>query len=80
MPFSVITYTSEDQLASAVQGTVNTFSSEDQLNEALPGALNIFGILAKGAYFTLIEDPQVTNVSLRIVAKGNFFTVILETA
>ena len=79
MAFTVITYTSEEELASAVQGSVNTYSSEAALNDALPGAVNIFEILAKGGYFTLVDNPQVVNVSLKIVAKGGFFTVILET-
>ena len=79
MAFDVTTYTSEEELATAIQGVVNTFSSEAELQEALPGATNIFDVLAKGAYFTLIDDPSVVNVSLRIVAKGNFFTVTLET-
>ena len=38
-----------------------------------------FETLAKGGYFTLIDNPLVANVSLRVVAKGGFFTVILET-
>ena len=79
MAFTVITYTSEDDLAAAVLGDVETLSSEAALADALALAVSPFQILAKGGYFTLVDNPQVVNVSLKIVAKGGFFTVILET-
>ena len=82
MAFSVLTYTSEDQLAAAIQANVQTLSSEQALQEAInlvPDPNDIFDVLAKGGMFTLIDTPLVAFTTLRIVAKGGFFTVILET-
>ena len=79
MAFSVNTYKSEDALASAIQADVNTLVSESALNAALALAVSPFYVLGKGGFFTLIDNPQIVNVSLRVVAKGAEFTVILET-
>ena len=81
MAFTVTTYKSEDDLAAAILATVTTLKDESQLAEyleTLPPA-SIFDILGKGYYFTVILTPEVANISLRLVAKGAFFTVILET-
>ena len=81
MPFTVTTYNDEVELAAAVQATVTTFRSEDELDVGIAAATTPFTIVVKGGnYYTLIDNPQVTNVSLRIVAKGAKYTVILETA
>ena len=82
MAFDVQTYSSEEQLAAALQANVNTYSSEEALQDGInlvPDPNDIFGVLAKGAYFTLIDTPLVAFTSLRVVAKGLYFTVILET-
>lgn len=79
MAFTVTTYNSEDDLAAALTAVVTTYSSEDELDAGIAAATNITKIVAKGAFYTLIDNAQITNVSLRIVAKGGKFTVILET-
>jgi len=82
MSFSVITYNSEDELAEAIQAVVSTHRSEDKLDDALEAATATYAVLVKGngAQYVLVDNPQITNVSLRILAKGSKFTVILETA
>ena len=80
MPFTVTTYNSEDELAAAVTATVTTFPSEDELDAGIEAATNITQIVVKGGFYTLIDNAQIANVSLRIVAKGGKYTVILETA
>lgn len=81
MAFSVETYTGEQALEDAIQGAVTTLSSEQALEDYLEAAnpALIHSVITKGAFFTVIEDPQIVNVSLVIVAKGGFFSVILET-
>ena len=82
MAFEVETYTSEDQLAAALQADVSTHSSEDELAAAIETILDpndILTVLAKGGFFTLISSPGIAFTSLRVLAKGGFFTVILET-
>jgi hypothetical protein len=80
MAFTVTTYNSEDDLAVAVQATVTTYPSEDALDAGIAAAVNPTAVVVKGGlYYTLIDDAQVVNVSLRILAKGIKYTVILET-
>ena len=81
MAFTVITYNDEVELAAAISATVTTARSEDELDALIEAATDIHSIVVKGNfYYTLIDDPSVVNVSLRIVAKGLKYTVILETA
>ena len=80
MPFSVTTYNSEDELATALTAVVTTFPDEETLGAGIIAATSPFSIVVKGGgKYTLIDNPQIVNVSLRIVAKGAKFTVILET-
>ena len=80
MAFAVVTVNSEDDLAAALTATVTTFRSIDELSIGLAAATDITEVVVKGyGYFTLIDDAQITNVSLRIMAKGAKFTYILET-
>jgi hypothetical protein len=53
---------------------------EDSLLTAVEAATSVTAIVAKGGYFTLIDDASIVNVNLWIVAKGGYYTVILETA
>lgn len=79
MAFDVTTYTSEEALAEAIQATVSTHSGEEALEEALEAATKVHTVVAKGGYFTLIDEPLVIFLTLRVLAKGGYFTVILET-
>jgi hypothetical protein len=80
MAFSVTTYQSEAELATALTATVTTHPDEDSLLTAVEAATSVTAIVAKGGYFTLIDDASIVNVNLWIVAKGGYYTVILETA
>ena len=81
MAFTVVTYNDEDQLAAALTAVVTTFASEDELDIGIGAATDITAIVVKGyGYYTLIDNAPVVNVSLRILAKGAKYTVILETA
>ena len=79
MAFTVITYKSEDQLAAAIQAVVTTYPDEDSLDIGIEGSTDITSIVVVGNKYTLIDNAQITNVSIRILAKGRFYTVILET-
>ena len=80
MAFTVTTYTSEDELATALTATVTTYPDEETLGDGIIAATNITQIVVKGGHkYTLIDNAQIVNVSLRILAKGAFYTVILET-
>lgn len=79
MAFTVTTYRSEQELASALAAIVTTHPSEAALASAIAAAVAPWGVVAKGGYYTLIDNPLISNISLRIVSKGGFFTVILET-
>ncbi len=80
MPFSVFTVNDEDQLAAALQAVVLTAKSEDELDDLLAASTNVHSVVVKGGhYFTLIDDPQITNVSLIVLAKGAKYTYVLET-
>ena len=81
MAFTVTTYDSPDELAAAITATVTVHSSEQELSDALALATNPTAVTTGStSYFTLIDDAQIVNVSLRIVGKGLKYTVILETA
>lgn len=80
MAFTVNTYTSEEALATAITATVTTHSSEAALATAVAAATSVTEIVSKGGYFTLIDNATIVNVNLWILAKGGFYTVILETA
>jgi len=80
MAFTVTTYNDETELATALTATVTRYKDEDQLDAGIAAATDITAIVVNGGMYTLIDNAQVVNVSLRIVAKGYFFTVILETA
>lgn len=80
MAFTVKTYTSEDDLATALVAVVTTYPDEETLGEGITAATAITALVVKGGRkYTLIDNAQVANVSLRVVAKGAFYTVILET-
>ena len=81
MAYSVVTVNDEDELAAALTAVVTTFPSEDKLDAGIAAATDITAIVVKGkGYYTLIDNAQIVNVSLRILAKGAKFTYILETA
>ena len=81
MPFQVVTVNDEAQLATALTAVVTTARSEDELDALIEAATNITTIVVKGGhYYTLIDNAQIANVSLRILAKGGKYTYILETA
>ena len=80
MPFTVTTYNSEDDLAAAITAVVTTYNSEDAFDDGIAAATTPAQFLAHGGKFTLIDNPQIVNVSLRVLAKGGKFTVVLETA
>ena len=80
MAFVVVTVNSEDDLATALTAVVTTFTGEDALDAGLEAATNITAVVVKGfGYYTLIDNAQIVNVSLRILAKGAKCTYILET-
>ena len=81
MAFAVVTVNSEADLATALTAVVTTFKSEDELDAGIAASTDITAIVVKGyGYYTMIDNAQITNVSLRIMAKGAKFTYILETA
>ena len=80
MAFTVITHPDEVTLAAALTAVVTTHTSEEDLETAVAAATSVTAIVAKGGFYTLIDNAQITNVSLRILAKGAKYTVILETA
>ena len=80
MAFVVVTVNSEDDLAAALTAVVTTFFSEDALDAGLEAATSVTAVVVKcGHYYTLIDNAQIANVSLRILAKGAKYTYILET-
>jgi hypothetical protein len=81
MAFTVTTYNDEAELAAAVQGIVTTYNDEEDLDAGIAAAASPYTVVIKGlGKYTLIDSPAVVNVSLRILAKGIKYTVILETA
>ena len=81
MAFSVVTVNDEDELAAALTAVVTTYNDEDELDAGVAAATNITAIVVKGhGKYTMIDNAQIVNVSLRIVAKGIKYTYILETA
>ena len=81
MAFSVVTVNDEAELAAALTAVVTTARSEDELDALIEAATDPFTVVVKGYhYYTLIDNPQIANVSLRILAKGLKYTYILETA
>ncbi len=81
MAFAVVTVNDEDELAAALTAVVTTFRSEDELDVGLEAATDVTAVVVKGkGYYTLIDNAQIVNVSLRILAKFGKFTYILETA
>ncbi len=81
MAFAVVTVNDEAELATALTAVVTTFNDEDELDAGLATATSIDAVVIKGlGKFTLIDNAQITNVSLRILSKGAKFTYILETA
>ena len=81
MAFTVTTYNDETELAAALTATVTTARSEDELDLLIEAATDITQVVVKGnLYYTLIDNAQIVNVSLRVLAKGLKYTVILETA
>ena len=80
MAFTVVTVNDEDQLAAALTAVVTTYPDEEKLGAGIIAATNITQIVVKGlGYYTLIDNAQIVNVSLRILAKGAKYTYILET-
>jgi len=80
MAFVVVTVNSEDELATALTAVVTTASSEDELDALLEAAIKVTAVVVKGlGYYTLIDNAEITNVSLRILSKGIKYTYILET-
>lgn len=80
MAFTVTTFPDEKTLATAITAVVTTHTSEDDLETAVAAATSVTAVVAKGGFYTLIDNAQIVNVSLIILAKGAKFTVILETA
>ena len=81
MAFAVVTVNDEAELATALTAVVTTYRSEDELDAGIEAATDITQIVVKGGhYYTLIDNAQIANVSLRILAKGAKYTYILETA
>jgi hypothetical protein len=80
MAYAVTTYNDEKELATALTAVVTTFPDEDKLDVGLAAATSVTTVVAKGGKFTLIDNAQIVNVSLVVLAKGAKFTVILETA
>lgn len=81
MPFTVTTYPDEVQLAAAITAVVTTYPDEETLGDGINAATDITAVVVKGhGKYTLIDNAQIANVSLRVLAKGAFYTVILETA
>ena len=81
MAFAVVTVNDEAELATALTATVTTYRSEDELDAGIEAATDITAVVVKGGhYYTLIDNAQIANVSLRILAKGAKYTYILETA
>ena len=78
--YTVTTYTDEDQLATALTAVVTTYPDEDSLDAGIAASTAITAVVTKGAKYTMIDNAQIANVSLRILSKGGFYTVILETA
>lgn len=80
MAFTVTTYPDETTLAAAITAVVTTHASEDDLETAVAAATSVTAVVAKGGFYTLIDNATIVNVSLIILAKGAKYTVILETA
>ena len=81
MAFTVTTYNDEDSLAAAITAVVTTYPDIEKLGAGINAATSPFSVVVKGGHkFTLIDNPQIVNVSLKVLAKGAFYTVILETA
>jgi len=81
MAFAVVTVNDEAELATALTAVVTTYRSEDELDAGIEAATDITAVVVKGGhYYTLIDNAQIANVSLRILAKGAKYTYILETA
>ncbi len=79
MAFTVTTYNSESELATALIASVVTYNSEAALQVGLDAAFSLFGVVAKGGKFTLIDNPELANITLTVLGKGGKFTVIHET-
>ena len=80
MAFVLVTVNDEVQLAAALTAVVTTARSEDELDALIEASTNITAIVIKGVqYYTLIDNAQIANISLRILSKGLKYTYILET-
>ena len=80
MAFVVVTVNDEASLATALTAVVSTARSEDELDALIEASTNITAIVVKGGhYYTLIDNAQIANITLRILAKGAKYTYILET-
>ena len=80
MAFAVVTVNDEDELAAALTAVVTTFPDEDSLDVGIAAATAVHTVVVHGGKYTLIDNPQIVNVSLRIMSKGGKYTYILETA
>ena len=79
MAFAVTLIDSPDDLATFVSATVTVHSSEQSLSDALALATAVTVVTIDGGKFTLVDNAQVANVSLRILSKAYKYVVILET-
>ena len=79
MAFTVLTHDSPDDLAAAITAVVTVHTSEQSLSDALALATNVLTVTIDGGKFTLVDNAQVANVSLRILSKAYKYVVILET-
>ena len=80
MAFVVVTVNDEVSLAAALTAVVTTARSEDELDALIEASTNITAIVVKGNhYYTLIDNAQIANITLRVLSKGLKYTYILET-
>ena len=79
MPFTVLVHDSPDALAAAITAVVTVHDSEQSLSDALALATSVTSVTINGGKFTLIDNAQIVNVSLRIFSKAYKYVVILET-
>ena len=79
MAFTVVVHDSPDALAAAITAVVTVHSSEQSLSDALALATSVTAVTINGGKFTLIDNAQIVNVSLRIFSKAYKYVVILET-
>ena len=79
MAFTVVVHDSPDALAAAITAVVTVHDSEQSLSDALALATDVTAVTINGGKFTLIDNAQIVNVSLRIFSKAYKYVVILET-